>query len=335
MYEQAKHMIAVSAIVRNEHGHILMVRTHLRSDTWEIPGGFVEAGEPLDIAVCREFLEETGIVIRPLGISGVYYNERLHVLSVVFHAEYVRGEIIIQPEEILEAKYLNLDDTSIDEYVKRPQLKSRILDALNAVNSMPYETWDLNAPKYKLLSRLDGEHKNSKNTFLLTGKPRMGKTTMIKKLINVLGTDLCGGFYTEEITDSHDRIGFRCVSVHGESVEIANVESVSTTRIGRYGIDIEKFENFAIKILQDAVSTKKKIVIDEIGFMQMLSTSFQKIVSDIVSDHPIVLGTIPVDSHPQIDKIKHLKEVKIISLNEFTRDVIPEFLVKDILSALD
>lgn len=335
MYEQSKHMIAVSAIVKNENRHVLMVRTHLRSDTWEIPGGFVEAGEPLDIAVCREFLEETGIVIRPLGISGVYYNERIHVLSVVFNAEYVRGEITIQPEEILEAKYVNLDDTNIDEYITRPQLKSRILDALHAVNSIPYETWDLNAPHYKLLSRLDGEHKNSKNAFLLTGKPRIGKTTMIKKLINEIGSDMCGGFYTEEITNSDDRVGFRCVSINGDCVEIANVESPSSTRMGRYGIDIEKFENFAIKVLQDAVSSKKIIVIDEIGLMQMLSASFQKIVQDIVSDNRIVLGTISSDSHPEIDRFKYVKEVKIIGLNELNRDTISEFLVKDILKALE
>ncbi|WP_235439852.1 nucleoside-triphosphatase [Paenibacillus sp. DMB20] len=125
------------------------------------------------------------------------------------------------------------------------------------------------------------------------------------------------------------------MSVSGESVEIANVKSSSEIRIGRYGVDIENFENFAIKVLQDAVSSKKIIVIDEIGFMQMLSVSFQKIVQDIVADHRIVLGTIPSDSHPEIDKIKYLKEVKIIGLNEFNRDKISGFLVKDILKALD
>lgn len=146
---------------------------------------------------------------------------------------------------------------------------------------------------------------------------------------------MCGGFYTEEITNSDDRIGFRCVSVNGESVEIANVESPSKTRIGRYGIDIEKFENFAIKVLQDAVSFKKIIVIDEIGLMQMLSASFQKIVQDIVSDNRIVLGTISSDSHPEIDKFKYVKEVRIIGLNEFNRDAISEFLAKEIIKALD
>lgn len=335
MQEQSKHFVAVSALVKNEGGHMLMVRTHLRSDTWELPGGFVDAGEPLDMAVCREFLEETGIVIRPLGISGVYYNERLHVLSVVFHAEYVSGEITIQPEEILEAKFVDLDDTNLDEYINRPHIQSRTLDAIRADRLVPYETWDLNPPRYKLLSRLDGEPLNAKTAFLLTGEPRMGKTTLIKQLIDAIGPDLCGGFYTEEITNSSDRVGFKCVSVSGESVEIAHVESPSSTRIGRYGMDVEAFEDFAVNLLEDALSSKKIIVIDEIGFMQMLSASFQKIVQEIICDHRIVLGTIPIESHPEIDKIKYQQEVSIISLNEFNRDTISETLLKDILQALE
>lgn len=157
MHEQSKHLVAVSALVRNEIGHILMVRTHFRSESWELPGGFVDAGEALDVAVCREFFEETKIVIRPLGISGVYYNERIHVLSLVFNAEYISGDIKIQPEEILEARFLDIDESNIGEYVKRPHIKSRIIDAMNTKNSVPYETWDLNAPNYKLLSRIEGK----------------------------------------------------------------------------------------------------------------------------------------------------------------------------------
>jgi len=334
MNEQPKHMVAVSAIVKNEKGHILMVRTHLRSDTWEIPGGFVEAGESLDAAVCREFLEETGIVIRPQGVTGVYYNEKLQVLSVVFNAEYISGDIRIQPEEILEAKFLDLNDSAIDEYVARPHLKSRIRDAINAVHSVPYESWNLNPPSFQLLSRLDGGHGHSKSIFLLTGKPRAGKTTLIKKLIDEVGPEICGGFYTEEIKNETDRIGFRCVSITGESVEIAHVDSPSQVRIGRYGIDVERFENFAAKVLQDALRTKKIIVVDEIGFIQMLSADFRQTVQEIISANHIVLGTIPIDSHPEIDKIKYAKGVKLVSLNEFNREAVSEFMVKDISNAL-
>ncbi|SFL57616.1 8-oxo-dGTP diphosphatase [Paenibacillus sp. 1_12] len=151
--EQPKQLIAVSALVKNDKGEILLLRTHWRSDTWEMPGGNVEVGEPLDEAVCREYLEETGIVIRPLGITGVYFNATKHVLSIVFKAEYVSGQIKIQPEEIQEAKFLELNESNIDQYITRPQQKSRTLDAMRAKCFIPYETWEVN-PTYNLLTRL-------------------------------------------------------------------------------------------------------------------------------------------------------------------------------------
>lgn len=152
-------MVAVSAYVENMKGEALLLRTHLRSETWELPGGFVEAGEPLDQAVCREFLEETGVVIRPLGITGVYYNQNRNasnVLSVVFKAALESGEIRIQPEEILEAKYVRITESNVHDYFKRPHLASRVIDALRAT-LVPYETWDLAPPSFKLLSRTNIE----------------------------------------------------------------------------------------------------------------------------------------------------------------------------------
>lgn len=154
--EQPKHIVSVAALMRNEKGEVLLLRTHWRSDTWEMPGGNVEPGEPLDEAVRREFFEETGIVIRPTGITGVYYNATKQVLSVVFQAEYVSGDIRIQPEEILEARYIALNERNIDQYITRPQQKSRTLDAIQAEHFIPYETWEVN-PSYRLLSRLSDE----------------------------------------------------------------------------------------------------------------------------------------------------------------------------------
>lgn len=175
----------------------------------------------------------------------------------------------------------------------------------------------------------------SKSVFLLTGKPRMGKTTLIKKIISKIGLDNCGGFYTEEIRNSKDRIGFRCVSISGESVEFANVESPSKTRIGRYGIDVEKFEKFAIRTLQNELISKKIIVIDEIGFMQMLSNSFEILVQNIIADKKIVLGTIPLEGDLVINNIRNLSEVKIVEINETNREIIINSLVEEIISVID
>lgn len=195
----------------------------------------------------------------------------------------------------------------------------------------------LSSAKYghELSLPLDDGHRSSKTAFLITGKPRTGKSTTVKKLVNVLGSDICGGFYTEEITDSDTRIGFRCVSVSGESVEIANVESPSPIRVGRYGVDVDKFERFAIKVLKDALSCSKKvIIIDEIGFMQMLSIPFRDTLRHIINSECVVLGTVPVASHPKIDQIKAHKAVKIIDLNESNRDVTSQLVAQDILSAV-
>lgn len=148
-----KHIVAVSAYITNEKDETLLVKTHWRSDTWESPGGQVEEGESLEKAVCREVLEETGVVIKPIGITGIYNNISSGILSVVFKAIYVCGDLKIQPEEIKEAKFFALDEDNIGMYITRPHMKSRTLDAMNAKNFIPYETWETRP--YKLLERLD------------------------------------------------------------------------------------------------------------------------------------------------------------------------------------
>ncbi|GMK37596.1 DNA mismatch repair protein MutT [Paenibacillus sp. CCS19] len=155
-YQAPKHCISVAGLVTNESGEVLLLRTHWRSDTWEMPGGNVELGEPLDEAIRREFQEETGIVIKPIGITGVYMNTTKQVLSVCFRAQYISGEIKIQEDEIVEARYIKINEDNIGQYITRPQQRSRLLDAMNAKCFIPFEAWEVN-PSYKLLHRLEGD----------------------------------------------------------------------------------------------------------------------------------------------------------------------------------
>jgi len=39
---------------------------------WSLPGGVVEAGERLEEGICREVLEETGLVVRPLRVFEIF-----------------------------------------------------------------------------------------------------------------------------------------------------------------------------------------------------------------------------------------------------------------------
>ncbi len=152
-YLPPKHQISVSALIENNKGEVLLVKTHWRSDTWEFPGGNVEEGESLDDAITREVLEETGILIRPIGVTGVYYKETSNLLSVVFRADIIDGQLKIQPEEIMEAMFVRLTVSNIEQYITRPHMKSRSLDAIRSKGLVPYEFWK--TKPFQRISRLD------------------------------------------------------------------------------------------------------------------------------------------------------------------------------------
>jgi len=147
-----KHIVAVSAFVTNEKNEVLLTRVQWRLDTWEMPGGQAEEGEGLEAAVSREVFEETGVTIEPVGVTGVYYNTTKQILSVVFRAKFIGGEIIVPPEEIKEARFIKLTEENIGEFITRPNMKSRTLDAMNSSQFVPYETWEVNP--YNIITRL-------------------------------------------------------------------------------------------------------------------------------------------------------------------------------------
>lgn len=151
-HKTPKHIVAVAGYLTNGKNEVLLTKVHWRADTWELPGGQVEEGEALDQAVCREIKEETGLTVKPIGITGVYYNTSMYILAVVFKVAYISGEIKIQPEEIQEAKFVDLNEENIDEYITRPHMKSRTLDAMRATHFIPYETWEVQP--YNLIGRL-------------------------------------------------------------------------------------------------------------------------------------------------------------------------------------
>ncbi|MEI5908966.1 NUDIX hydrolase [Bacillus spongiae] len=152
-YQSPKHIIAVSALVMNEKDEVLLIKTHNRTDTWELPGGQVEEGEPPHLAAEREFFEETGIEMKVESVTGVYYNVTNELLSLVFRGKYIGGNLSLQEEEIKEAKFIPLTEENLSFYITRPHMASRALDALKGTGTLPYEAWTVKP--FKQLKRLE------------------------------------------------------------------------------------------------------------------------------------------------------------------------------------
>jgi 8-oxo-dGTP diphosphatase len=87
---QPKHSVSVAAVITDASGRVLVVQ---RRDTgrWEIPGGVLELDESIHAGLCREVHEETGLLVEPQRLTGVYKNLRLGVVALVFRAQITGG----------------------------------------------------------------------------------------------------------------------------------------------------------------------------------------------------------------------------------------------------
>lgn len=163
----------------------------------------------------------------------------------------------------------------------------------------------------------------------LTGKPGIGKTTVVKKLVFLL-KDRTIGFWTEEFRDPETikRQGFKVITTEGKIATLASKSLNSPFRVGSYGVNIKNFEDIVIPSLENAMKQKDKIiVIDEIGKMEFFSKKFVDLVNKIVfNDVYRVIATIPIkDVHPIVTSIRKLKE-NFIEITEENRDNITNYI---------
>ncbi|MCJ7578034.1 MAG: NTPase [candidate division Zixibacteria bacterium] len=169
--------------------------------------------------------------------------------------------------------------------------------------------------------------------YLLTGHPGVGKTTIIKKLIEKLKLP-AGGFYTEEIREDNMRTGFAIVTLSGLKGVLAHRNFKSRYKVGDYGVGVYTLDKIGVKEIQMCLVEKKAIVIDEIGKMELLSPEFQEAVKKALDADNLVLGTITLARHPFAEKVKARDDVKIYEVTRENQDHVLKTLTKELKKAL-
>ena len=166
-----------------------------------------------------------------------------------------------------------------------------------------------------------------KKRILVTGRPGVGKTTVIKRVVEVLG-DRAGGFYTEETRHRGRRTGFLVHTLDGETEVLAHVTHGGTSRVGRYGVDVDGFEKVGVVSLERAIRTKEIIIIDEIGAMELYSRRFREAVERAFESDGTVIAVIHQKEDPFTRRLRQWPYVEVCTVTRENRDRMASLVVE-------
>lgn len=104
--------ICAFAIIRREDKTLLVriAPPFAESGKWNFPGGVIEDGEDIQVGLTREIFEETGVSCLIGEARDNFTTENPDNDITIFDATYVQGTIVLQEEEILEARWFTISD---------------------------------------------------------------------------------------------------------------------------------------------------------------------------------------------------------------------------------
>lgn len=166
----------------------------------------------------------------------------------------------------------------------------------------------------------------SKN-ILVTGRPGVGKTTLVEGAVKALGVPV-GGFFTREIRVGGRREGFELTTWAGERGVLAHVRISGPFRVGRYGVDIRALEKIGVPAVLEALNDGRLVAIDEIARMELFSQAFQEAVQAALDGPSPVLAVIQERREPFLDGIRRRPDVELFHVTAENRDSLVPVLMK-------
>jgi nucleoside-triphosphatase len=159
----------------------------------------------------------------------------------------------------------------------------------------------------------------AKKNILITGLPGVGKTTLVKKLVEGLKQFHPVGFYTEEIREEGTRKGFELISLDGRRGLLSHTDIQGPHRVGKYKVDVKGFEAFLGSIPLLTPSTRL-VIIDEIGKMECFSERFKECLIECLNSEKWVLATIALKGSGFMEEVKRRHDIKLFEITQRNRD---------------
>ncbi|WP_156759758.1 NUDIX domain-containing protein [Microbacterium karelineae] len=127
---------AVSAVIRNEDGQVLLARSHA-DDRWGLIGGGLEPGEDPIEAIAREILEELGVEANVGDVIGAYGGEQLVItypngdrcayVTTAYACRLLSDAVVLEAEELHDVAWC--DPVGITWLETQPYVPRILADA--------------------------------------------------------------------------------------------------------------------------------------------------------------------------------------------------------------
>ena len=161
---------------------------------------------------------------------------------------------------------------------------------------------------------------------LLTGPPRCGKTTAVQQ-VAARFSGRAAGFYTREVREQGERVGFEIVTLEGGVAWLSHVNFPGPQRVGKYGVSLENLHRVGLPALEWQPGIDL-LVVDEIGKMECLSSRFLEALERLWDAPVPLLLTVAGKGGGYIQKVKEKPDKTLITVTPGNRDGLPEKILK-------
>ncbi|AKB85286.1 NTPase [Methanococcoides methylutens] len=155
----------------------------------------------------------------------------------------------------------------------------------------------------------------------ITGKPGVGKSTVISKVVEKLELKACG-IRAAEIRVNGKRQGFSIEDIDTGRKGILSHVACTGPKLGKYHVNLEDLDGIGAAAIR-APSGCDLVLIDEVGPMELRSENFIRAVEEVLdSDRPILAVLHRSSNHPLAQRIR--KDFEVLTVDENNRDDLPE-----------
>ena len=161
---------------------------------------------------------------------------------------------------------------------------------------------------------------------LIVGRPGVGKTTLMRRLVQSLRDRPIDGFLTEELREQEQRMGFWLSPLDGRQVLLAHRHMASGVRVGPYKVNVSVLEGVAVPVIHRAIQHAFVLFLDELGRMELCSKTFEQAVQEAFDRGPSIVATAGIAPIPFLHALKRRKDVELIPLTSTNRAAVEEEL---------